>query len=469
MTIQTYATIKKTVYVPNQRYAAYSIPHPGRDLKLWIEPNNPWKIVSSKIRLQDKQDSTLWYSVSKAPNLHRYKVGVVLSSREFVWIHGELTKDGQGDGKKTFDVDVPEVDIDISKSNGYPMDENEEETEGGYVAVNGNLKAIYIRKIEPHDRYPNDATVKILYDNKITIWDDMSKTTKIKSGDTIRQDHLPKTVYVEGISPGTTEIKAQYTPPDNGTAEDKVKFTVVKVELEFQNSKMANGKVIDPYTPSADVRIGVIVDDTITFKAKLTPAIALDNSDYIWSGAQPGNGPTITITFASDHNYTEGLSVLGCPNQIANTTATRVPPPNQGTWMALHLPSAVTAFNLGQEAFTWAHENESALGGGIHNGRADAARHCYWNVLMSVYMDTVTAADAGTSHERTNIENGDPHNESVMDLHNNAVGRSISTGLTPNRTECQNAVINALNNGTLWILDNLANNKEIGLLKPSNQ
>ncbi len=138
---------------------------------------------------------------------------------------------GKRGNKKIFDIDVPEVDVDIRKPNGYLVDESKEETDGGYVAVGGDLKAIYIRKVEPSRRFPN-AWVKILYGGNITIWNDMSKTTKINSCNIIH--NLPATVYVEGISPGTTYIRAQYTPPGgNGTAEDKVKITVIKVDLEM--------------------------------------------------------------------------------------------------------------------------------------------------------------------------------------------------------------------------------------------
>ncbi len=159
---------------------------------------------------------------------------------------------GKRGNKKIFDVDVPEVDIDISKPNGYPVDEDKEETDGGYVAVGGNLKAIYIRKVEPSTRFGN-AGVQILYGGNITIWNDMSKTTKINSGDIMH--NIPTTVYVEGISPGTTYIRAQYTPPSgNGTAEDKVKVTVLSVELISVSGEDENGqaKVLGMMTPSAE-------------------------------------------------------------------------------------------------------------------------------------------------------------------------------------------------------------------------
>ena len=79
------------------------------------------------------------------------------------------------------------------------------------------------------------------------------------------------------------------------------------------------------------------------------------------------------------------------------------------------------------------------------------------------------AADAeglATAHEKTGLDDGSPHNETVMDLENNADGRGLGGA---NRVALQNAVIGALNAGTLTILDDLGNANEVGLLQPSNQ
>ncbi|NLG35329.1 MAG: hypothetical protein GX548_08240 [Lentisphaerae bacterium] len=216
--------------------------------------------------------------------------------------------------------------------------------------------------------------------------------------------------------------------------------------------------------------------DTITFKAKLTPPVTLDNSDYVWSGAQSGNGPTISINFANAFNYAEGLSVMGCPNLVAGVTAMDVPLPNQAIWAILNPIAATAAYNLAAEAQNWAAANWNALGGSsaVWNCRADAARHSYWNLIMSLDpdMDLSHAEGAATAHERTNLESTpNRHNEIVMDLQNNAVGRSLSSGFmssTP-RATLQAAIVSALNAGNLTILDDFNNANEVGLLKPSNQ
>ena len=71
--------------------------------------------------------------------------------------------------------------------------------------------------------------------------------------------------------------------------------------------------------------------------------------------------------------------------------------------------------------------------------------------------------------ETAELKNKMAHNETVMDIENNAVGRMIGSGSYTNLIQVQNAVIDALNKGILTILDDLKNVNEIGLLQPSNQ
>lgn len=81
------------------------------------------------------------------------------------------------------------------------------------------------------------------------------------------------------------------------------------------------------------------------------------------------------------------------------------------------------------------------------------------------------AAEAATAHERTNLDDGSSHNESVMDQTNNAAGRSIAGALPADatRAQVQDAVIGALNAGDLRYLDDLGNAQERGLIQPSNK
>jgi hypothetical protein len=187
-----------------------------------------------------------------------------------------------------------------------------------------------------------------------------------------------------------------------------------------------------------------------------------------------GNGSTISVNFDIIGNKSETLSVLGV-NRNANITVIYVPLLTENEWIIINYLYAYDMFTLKNEAITWAQTNEVALGGGFENGRADAARHSYWNVIMTKDLSADIAEGASTAHERTNLNEGAFHNTTVMDIENNSIGRSIGSALPSGatRSDCQNAVINALNAGSLTILDDLTNNNAnglgIGLLQPSNQ
>jgi len=88
---------------------------------------------------------------------------------------------------------------------------------------------------------------------------------------------------------------------------------------------------------------------------------------------------------------------------------------------------------------------------------------------MTVDWNAADAEGLATAHEKTGLDEGNPHNETVMDLENNAHGRSIGSAPGASRIELQNNVVLALNDGTLTILDDLANRAETGLLQPSHQ
>lgn len=89
---------------------------------------------------------------------------------------------------------------------------------------------------------------------------------------------------------------------------------------------------------------------------------------------------------------------------------------------------------------------------------------------MGIDLTVTIAAEAGTAHERTNIEANGAHNETAMDMLNNAAGRVLVGGLpaNPTRADAQTTVINALNAGSLTILDPLNNTNDSSLLVPSN-
>ena len=262
------ATISETVTVPTEKYTAYIVPEPGTDLELIIVPVVCRKIVSSTILAQDTSDTVIWKRDEKTstPAQHVYKtyrngvadeIAPVLSSREWVWIHGILRPScpgGAGPGPvplEEFNVDVPGVDIDIYDLLKRGQDEEElEESAGGFVCVAGSLKKIVIRKVKPEARF-RDAWTQLFIDSaKVKVWTSPAKTTQITSGHKFTAAELPRDLWVEGVAASDdardVQLRAYYkTPPLKAMpTEDKVRFTVLKVDLNIWNggSDLDNGQ-----------------------------------------------------------------------------------------------------------------------------------------------------------------------------------------------------------------------------------
>ena len=65
-----------------------------------------------------------------------------------------------------------------------------------------------------------------------------------------------------------------------------------------------------------------------------------------------------------------------------------------------------------------------------HNDKGDAMRHAEWMRRTTQETNALTAWLAGTGHEIEGLLNGQPGPEAIMDLHNNAVGRSAGDSNT---------------------------------------
>ncbi len=79
---------------------------------------------------------------------------------------------------------------------------------------------------------------------------------------------------------------------------------------------------------------------------------------------------------------------------------------------------------------------------GIHNGPADAWRHCYWSCRMTQVIGEEDAADIGEIHEK---HGANPTAERMMDTWNNEEGRKCSG-------DCDTACQTKLDTGKLWVL-----------------
>jgi len=231
---------------------------------------------------------------------------------------------------------------------------------------------------------------------------------------------------------------------------------VVIPELEFS---LGTWKVVDALVPHKDVRIGVISGDAVDFRAKFPSGATPSNSDISWEGEKTGTGPTINISFTGTGNKSVKLKVNGTETNVATVTVANPTGPGKYQWLASHPIRALTANSLGTEAASWSSG---------HNNIGDAKRHAYWNAILVADWNATDAEEFTTAYEVSGLADGAAHNETVMDLENNATGRSLySTGAS--RATLQAAVTSAATAGSLVILDNLGNTNEVGLIKPSNQ
>lgn len=111
----------------------------------------------------------------------------------------------------------------------------------------------------------------------------------------------------------------------------------------------------------------------------------------------------------------------------------------QASVAASHPIDAFTANSLADDALAAA--TASGLPG-LHLGRADAFRHALWNCQMAKQLGTTRAEQFATGHENSGPSSIPFDNQ--MDLHNNAMGRSLSGA-----PDCESAVRAALAAGQL--------------------
>jgi len=81
---------------------------------------------------------------------------------------------------------------------------------------------------------------------------------------------------------------------------------------------------------------------------------------------------------------------------------------------------------------------------GLHNGAADAWRHCYWNCRMTNEIGSDQAEAVSSNHEN---DNDGPEIENKMDLHNNMIG------YTSCDEDCDTCCQGKLDSGQLFVID----------------
>lgn len=329
----------------------------------------------------------------------------------------------------------------------------------GNLAVNGTAELILPSNnqvtLQVRDT-ANQFVSSTIHQIAWQLLDELGNILRIGTGLNIDFDGLPVGTLVLALYQGTSPVMK------------KVTVKVAKFQLEFQNSGMSTGKIIDPLSPPISSRLGAIEGDSVTFRARITPNNAsLQQSDYTWSGFRNGTGESINVTFVTVGSFTQRLDVTAAGFRTARITVMDIALFSEASWLAAHPSRISSAFALRDEALAWANANQTALGGGLSNGRADAARHAYWSALMTIEWNSTDAEGLGSAHERTNYNDGGAHNEIVMDLENNLRGRTIG-GANTTRAAIESAIFATLNSGLLTILDDTTNTNGSGLLKASN-
>ena len=279
--------------------------------------------------------------------------------------------------------------------------------------------------------------------------------------------------------PVTVTVDVTYKdPPPEEYALDAITFKI---------PSMSFAKIVSDYQ-----HLGVFTGDSAKFRVITRPS-TLKNLDGLltWGGLAQGVGNTmeVNVPFNTANVTTNPVTVSWNGVTLKANVAIRDQPAGVGEWTFLALPwNAVVAGRLAvhnilileavslsdmtdSEAWAWAR---ATYPGNQINTKADAARHAYWTCLMTRYGSERFTRGLSTAHE---VSAPGLANETVMDLHNNAMGIQIAgdhahvtgqQGVSDFQC-CRDAVQRAINDGLLWYMDDPANTEQRGLLQPTNK
>jgi len=171
-------------------------------------------------------------------------------------------------------------------------------------------------------------------------------------------------------------------------------------------------------------------------------------------------GKTITRSFA--------IYVKNKPKELSDVSFAKKYPIETFKALSKKLIGAQTMVEE-LEPFKWAAETYK--NNGSHNGIQDAARHAYWNCLLTRYFGEDYAKGITDGHEvNASLE---LFAEVIMDLYNNEEGRQIAKKHSHNVGNdyscCRSAVINSVENGSTLCFDDLVNLNKDALLLPTNE
>lgn len=288
--------------------------------------------------------------------------------------------------------------------------------------------------------------------------------------------------YIEAISVLDEVITAPDCPDFiRADAETKKKIlqelVKIKINVKFGNKFMGNDgwKIIDkPYK-----YIGAYTGDSIRLKVEMEtpPGVQINFDSIDWHGENVNSGDQqINISCDTPGQKEINLEVTIFEKKINRVVKIYVIEKPTGVnderYAFDHKSfSLIAAYkNLVGNGATlepsiWAAKQYNTVG--QHNTIADAARHAYWNCLLTRYCDKEYAKGLTYAHEVGTKD--DLFIEVIMDLHNNAEGRTaVNHEHTSDNSCCQNAIIKAVSDGVTLYLDDIENKDKSALLQPTN-
>jgi RHS repeat-associated protein len=164
------------------------------------------------------------------------------------------------------------------------------------------------------------------------------------------------------------------------------------------------------------------------------------------------------IRFSAGANFYAYVS--NSPVQLYDPTGTEgSPSPNDLTegWNDYrnvgNVFDLIEADQFAKEALTdaaeWARQH-NLPGGSLHNGSADAFRHCFWSCTMARYLGEDVAETIANEHEKSGNRNGQPIGEEQMDRANNLVGRTAALSCPKNGKNCWDLCTDLYNQHRLY-------------------
>jgi len=258
---------------------------------------------------------------------------------------------------------------------------------------------------------------------------------------------------VENTHASAEGEKTTVTPPDAPGG-------ISVLQIAFQNKSMSP---VFKAIPHDDARIGVLKGDTLNFKGIVVPTdAAVSDADYVWSGAATGGGEVISnVSFNSVGIFDLMLEAKGKKRTVKIAVAEIDSDTYFFDWLLENKIYATNVLSCAYASLVWANQYGSAV-----NDVSDAMRHAYWSACVANIVGENVALAATNSYE---FSNPNKHNEHVMDLKNNDVGRIIGRSFPPliGITKLAEEVKATAQYGVLTVLDDPSNYKGAGLLMPS--